>query len=283
MALLMTLVIVALLSVLVFAMTTRSLMAVTKAKNSVNALKASYILRSGVSTAMGVLELDAKTTAIDTLSEAWAQEVTSFPVAEGTVSIRVGDEASRFNINTLMTPQGRVNERAVQRFGRLLKSVGSDEGLAERAVEWLRSHREPLLYTFRDTSELLLVAGMSSEAVKNVEDYVTVYTDRSNERNINVNTATREVLLALSPRLNEALVNDIVVYRKERPFHDVGQVKKVQGMNDAILLTFGDVIDVKSSNFSVRAEARVADVVKKGLAVVRRDGSKVRIVTWKEE
>src|ERR1700694_699657 len=216
MALLMTLVIVALLSVLVFAMTTRSLMAVTKAKNSANALKASYILRSGVSTAMGVLELDAKTTAVDTLSEAWAQDVTPFPLAEGTVSLRVGDEASRFNINTLMTPQGRVNERAVQRFARLLKSVGSDEGLAERAVEWVRSHREPLLYTFRDTAELLLVAGMSSETVKKVEDYVTVYTDRSNERNINVNTATREVLLALSPRLNEALVNDIVVYRKER-------------------------------------------------------------------
>ena len=283
MALLMTLLVVTLLSVLIIAMHSRSLLALTKAKNSVNSLNASYVMRSGVSAAMGFLEKDAKATTIDSLSEAWAQEIVRFPVGEGTVSIRIGDEASRFNINTLVSPQGKINDKAVERFGRLLKVVGSKEALSEIVAEWLRSNRGGLSYTFRDASELRLVPEVGSETVNKIEKYVTVYTDRMNERNININTVGREVLLALSPQLNESLVEGIMGYRRATPFQEIGEVKNVQGINDAILSTFSDVIDVKSSNFSVWAEAKVADVVRRGSALVRRDGGNVRLVAWKEE
>lgn len=283
MALLMTLLVVTLLSVLIIGMHSRSLLALTKAKNSVNSLNASYVMRSGVSAAMGFLERDARETTIDSLSEAWAQEIVRFPVGEGTVSIRIGDEASRFNINTLVTPQGKINDKAVERFGRLLKVVGSKEALSEIVAEWLKSNRGGLSYTFRDASELRLVPEVGSETVNKVEKYVTVYTDPMNERNININTAGREVLLALSPQLNESLVEGIMGYRRATPFQEIGEVKNVQGINDAILSTFSDVIDVKSSNFSVWAEAKVADVVRRGSALVRRDGGNVRLVAWKEE
>ena len=56
----------------------------------------------------------------------------ALPGGEGTVSIRIGDEALRFNINTLVTPQGKINDKAVERFGRLLRSVGSKEALWEQ-------------------------------------------------------------------------------------------------------------------------------------------------------
>ena len=270
MALLMTLLVVALLSVLIVGMHSRSLLALTKAKNSVNSLNASYIMRSGVSAAMGFLERDARETPIDTLSEAWAHEVVRFPVGEGTVSIRIGDEASKFNINTLVTPQGKINDKAVERFGRLLRSVGSKEALSGTVAEWLRSNRKRLSYTFRDASELLLVPGVGSETVNRVEKYVTVYTDPMNERNININAVGREVLLALSPQLNEALVEGIMRHRRATPFQEIGEVKKVQGINDEILSTFSDVIDVRSSSFSVWVEAKVADVVRRGSALVSR-------------
>lgn len=283
MALLMTLLVVALLSVLVMAMSTRSLLAMMKARNSISALNASYILRSGVSGAMGVLEMDARTTAIDTLLETWAQEIRQFSVGEGTVSVQIEDEASRFNINTLVNLQGKINETAVKRFGRLLVSLGSDEGLSATAAEWLRRHRGNLYYSFRDPSELLLVPGVTRAVVGTVGDYVTVYTDRINERNINVNTVSREVLLALSSKLTVALVEGIIRHRRENPVRQIGELRRVQGMTDEILFSFSDIIDVRSSNFKVRTEARVSDVVRKGSALVRRDGAKVWIVVWKEE
>ena len=283
MALLMTLLIVALLSILALGMHSSSLLALTRANNSVNALNASYIMRSGISTAMAFLERDARDSVIDTLSEVWAQEVDEFPVGEGTVSIRIEDEASRFNLNTLVSLRGTINDKAVERFGRLLKSVGSDERLAAQIAEWLRSRREHLSYAFKDPSELRLVPGVTREAVNRVEKYLTVSTDRTNERNININTVGREVLAALSPKLGQALVDSVMNYRAEHPFREIGDMKKVQGMNDEILYTFSDVIDVKSSTFSVRAEAKVSDVVRRGSALVSRAGGEVKMVAWREE
>lgn len=282
-ALLMTLLVVALLSVLAIGMQSRSVLALTRARQSVNALTASYIMRSGVSAAMAFLEKDARDSAIDTLSEVWAQEVKAFPVGDGTVSIRIEDEAARFNVNTLVTPQGHVNAAAVQRFGRLLRSVGNDERLSEQTAHWLQTTREPFAYALRDPSELLLVPGFGTEAFRRVEPHVTVSTDRLGGKAININTVGVRVLGALSPRLGEALIGGIIEHRRATPFRDLGDLKKVPGMNDEILIGFSDVLDVRTSLFTVRAEANVGDVVRRGSAVVSREGGVVRIVSWKEE
>lgn len=279
----MTLLVVALLSVVALGMNSRSLLALTRATHSVHALQAGYVLRSGISTAMAFLDKDARESAIDTLTEIWAQDVKDFPVGDGTVSVRVEDEAARFNINTLVTPQGNVDGKAVERFGRLLRVLGDDDGLALRVAEWLKTTREPLAYAFRDPSELLLVPGVTLETFRRLEHRVTVFTDRTNARNINVNTVGRDVLAALSPRLTEPLIERIMAQRRQDPFKDIGDLKKVQGVNDEVLLTFSDAGDVRSSTFSVRAEAKVADVVRRGSAVVRRAGGEVRLVAWKEE
>jgi len=283
MALLMTILIITLLSLLIIDINSRSLLAITKARNSVNSLNAYYIMRSGVSAAMGFLEMDAKESTIDTLSENWAQEIKHFPVGEGAVSVQIMDEASKFNINTLISAQGTINDKAVERFGRLLKVLDSEEWLSEKVAEWLQRNREGLSYTFRDISELLLVPDFTHDTLKKIENYITVYTDRKNERNININTLGSEVLSSLSPMLTESLIVSIMDYRKENSFTDIGELKKVQGIDDVVLAKFSDVIDVKSSVFSVHAEAKVSDTVRRGVAVVNRGGGKVRVVAWKEE
>lgn len=283
MALLLTILIVTLLSMLIIDINSRSYLAYARARNSVNSLNAYYIMRSGVSAAMGFLERDAKESAVDTLSENWAQEIKHFPVGEGTVSVQIMDEASKFNINTLVNPQGKINEKAVERFGRLLKVLDSEEGLSERVAEWLQKNREGISYEFRDISELLLVPDFTQDTFKKIEKYITVYTDRKNDRNININTLGSELLSSLSPELTESLIVSIMDYRKENSFKDIGELKKVQGIDDVVLAKFSDVIDVKSSVFSVNAEAKVSDTVRRGVAVVNRGGGKVRIVAWKEE
>lgn len=283
MALLLTILIVTLLSMLIIDINSRSYLAYARARNSVNSLNAYYIMRSGVSAAMGFLEMDAKESTIDTLSENWAQEIKHFPVGEGTVSVQIMDEASKFNINTLISAQGTINDKAVERFGSLLKVLETEEGLSERVAEWLQRNREGFSYTFRDISELLLVPDFTQDTLKKIEKYITVYTDRKNERNININTLGSEVLSSLSPMLTESLIVSIMDYRKENSFTDIGELKKVQGIDDVVLAKFSDVIDVKSSVFSVHAEAKVSDTVRRGIAIVNRGGGKVRIVAWKEE
>ena len=281
-ALLMTLLVVALLSALAVAMNTRSVLAITRAKHSAHALQATSVLRSGISTAMAFLDKDAKESSIDTLDELWAQDVKDFPVGEGTVSVRVEDEASKFNLNTLVTPQGRINAKALERFARLLAIVGVNEALAPQVAEWLRINREPSAYTFRDPSELLLVPGVTPEMFARLVRHVTIFTERANAR-INANTVGREVLAALSPALTSTLVDGILEHRRQSPFKEIGGLKKVQGVNDEVLVTFGDVMDVKTSTFTVTAEAKVADVVRRGSGVVRREAGTVTLVIWRQE
>jgi general secretion pathway protein K len=286
MALLMTILIVVLLSLLIMDINERSYLALTRAKNSVNSLNASYIMRSGVSAAMGFLELDAKGSAVDTLKEEWAQEITRFPVAEGTVSVHIVDEASKFNINTLVSPQGKIVEKQVERFGRLLRIADLEEGISRRVAEWLQRNREDISYSLTDISELLLVPDFTIDNFKKIERYITVYTDRRNEFNININTVGREVLTALSPRLNETIVEAILEYRKEHPFkaEHAADINQVPGLSDMELRTsFSDVLDIKSYNFSVQVEANVSDTIRRGMAVVNRGGGKVKLVAWKEE
>lgn len=285
MALLMTILIITLLSLLIIDINSRSLLAITRAKNSVNSLKAYYIMRSGVSAAMGFLERDARESgAVDTLSEDWASGVKDFPVGDGTVTVDIVDEASKFNINTLVSGQGKIQnddeKSAVARFGRLLKGLGIEAGLSEKAAEWLKMNREEFSYRFRDTSELLLVPDFTSEAFKKVEGYVTGHSSRK----ININTVRKEVLAALSPALNETLIEAIMDYRKEHPFRAINDLGQVPGLSDSALrMTFDDALDVKSSDFTVVTEARVSGTVRKGTAVVNRAGNTVKVVIWKGE
>lgn len=287
MALLMTILIITLLSLLIIDINSRSLLAITRAKNSVNSLKAYYIMRSGVSAAMGFLERDAREgSSVDTLSEDWASGVKDFPVGDGTVTVDIVDEASKFNINTLVSGQGKIqndNEKsAVARFGRLLNGLGIEEGLSEKAAEWLKMTREEFSYTFRDVSELLLVPDFTPEALKKIEGYITVYPDRA--KKININTVAKEVLVSLSTELNETLVEGILEYRKEHPFKVISDLGQVPGLTDSALrMTFDDALDVKSSDFTVVTEAKVSDTVRKGAAVVNRTGSTVKVMVWKGE
>lgn len=284
MALLMTILIVTLLSMLILDLHSRSYLSLTRARNSVNSLKAYYIMRSGVSAAMGFLELDAKVSTVDTLAEDWAQGVKGFPVGDGEVSIDISDEASKFNINTLINAQGTVNPRPVERFGKLLKELHIDESLSLRTATWLRDNRRDFSYAFRDISELLLVSDITPDIFVKVKNYLTVYTSRS-ENNININTVSKEVLSSLSPLLTESLVTAIMDYRKEHPLRSIGDLKKVQGIDDVILSAFSDALvsNGMSFNFSVLAEAKVSDTVRKGFAVLNRTGDKVKVIVWKEE
>jgi general secretion pathway protein K len=279
----MTILIVTLLSILIISIHSRSYLAIARAKNSVNSLKSYYIMRSGASAAMGFLERDAKESNIDTFSENWAQGIRDFPVGDGIVSVAISDESSKFNINTMINSQGHPVEKAIVRFGRLLRELDIDEGFSLTIAEWLKKNRKDFSYTFRDISELPLVSGFTPETLKKIEKHITVYTDRRNERNININTVGIEVLRSLSSELTETLTIAIMDYRKEHPFKEIADLKKVQGIDDVILSSFSDVIDVKSSVFTITSESKVSNTVKRGVAIVNRGMNTVKIVVWREE
>ena len=144
---------------------------------------------------------------------------------EGTSELRFGliDEERKLNLNT-------VDAQVMSRFLQLLE-VEEDTAneIANGIVDWRDSdsflthpnygaeddYYEDLKFSygakdqpFETFQELLLVRGMTPDIFNRMRDYVTVFGSGA----INVNTAPREVLIALG--LDESLVRKIIDFRK---------------------------------------------------------------------
>jgi type II secretory pathway component PulK len=93
----------------------------------------------------------------------------------------------------------------------------------------------------------------------------------------NINTAPSEVLQSLSDLMTPVIADAIVAYRtqqgpdgKPQAFGQVDELKRVQGMNDALYNDLNGKITVKSVTFEIRCRATSGKVDKTWVYVVQR-------------
>lgn len=124
-----------------------------------------------------------------------------------------------------------------------------------------------------------------------LEDVFTVYSDDpdNNKYKININTASREVLMALHSQIDESAVERIVDrQRSSNPFNSLQEV----GKDDALIPVFEDekdglkgiknIIDVKSYFFKLVSTGKSGNISKTIEAIIYRnpsDGS-INIKSW---
>ncbi len=276
-ALLITLLIIVLLSVLILGFFYQARVYLLQADGRADLLRAYYLARSGINLKVKTIKEDGAENAYDGLDERWArkEEVSS---KEGGFSVRVVDEESKFNINTLVRGNGGIDERAMERFRRLLNNLGLDEGLAQRIADLLKGQKETS-YDIDDLSQLLDQNGIQPYQLEILRGFVTV----NSSGLVNVNTAPKEVLMALSDDVSEGIAEAIMEYRKSNPFMKKTDLKGVHGLTDSVLITFSDIIDVKSSFFTIESEGEKEGIRKRITALVKREGNDVTILKWREE
>jgi general secretion pathway protein K len=223
---------------------------------------------------------------VDHLGEDWAS--TGMPwqdVGGGRAKGYIQDQQGRFNLNNLVidpppNPQGNQssNQQAVQqvsqldmdRLQRLLRQLGLDEDLRYAILDWIDDNAtasipggaEDLEYLRRDlpyrtpnakmvsTSELLLINGFEQEDYDVLEPYVTVlpeYTD------INVNTASREILTALSNDWESADIDRLIDERTPDGFQTVGAFMASGAVTGKI--SGADGLSVETNYFIINAES----------------------------
>jgi len=228
-----------------------------------------------------------------------------------TPGIRYGliDEESKINFN-------KASLEVLERFFKNLLDFDEMEAqeLAARVVDWRDSDQELSIplgsaedndyedlsspYEAKDADlevleELLLVKGMTREILDQMQDYITVY----GEGEVNINTASRLVLLALG--LNEDLADKILDYRRgkdaesgtvddhvfENPSEILPQLSQAYplGPSDVAQLSgvAGQSLVTNSQHFTIRSIAHLnqgkqtAQIV----SVVDRSG---KILYWQE-
>lgn len=215
----------------------------------------------------------------DNLQEVWAKPMPVFPVEGGFITGTLKDESGKFNLNSLFTIDGKVNEENKAYFERILVRVGLPAEISQAVIDWQDQDDLPIgamgaennYYNglqppyaaanraFFSVEELKLVRGFEGQKYDLIEPYVSALSDISSK--INVNTAPALLLAAIDPKLDVASVEVLQKQKREKMenfnnVQDLLSIELFKGIEPANKAIAEKVFDVKSYYF--KAEIEVA-------------------------
>ncbi|MGH7931738.1 MAG: type II secretion system minor pseudopilin GspK [Candidatus Binataceae bacterium] len=305
-ALLATLLAIALMTILVMEFTTSSALGYREAATQANELRASYLARSAIQVGCAMLEASAlaqvgQPTVYDGLDQPWAQPIPPVHVDGGTVSLLIVDEARKLDINQLFDPRTRrINEDFAQVLARLFASVGVSTDLLPILVDWddpdsvvspsgaeadyylgLMPPYEPRNGPMPTIYDLRAVKGMNDSTFRLLSNFLTA----APEPRVNANTASAQVLASLSPELSNSpeLVESIIAARSDQPFVAVTDIANLPGIG-----TFANhitpMLTTRSSYFTLIGEGQFAGARKRIYAMFRRNlNGTMMLMSWHED
>jgi general secretion pathway protein K len=314
-ALLMTLLVVSLLTIVVVEFTYSTEVEAHLTRNALSSLQARYLARAGLSLGEILLKLDATEKAknarpnVDTLTDPWAQPFPPSPIGEGVgnAAFHIDDESARFNVNSLSLRPGVspvMLEARKTLFQGVLAALGLDVNLLFPLLDWLdpddevsgqsgaeRDYYEGLAPPYDprngrmlNLDELQLVRGFSELTREQWAALRSVVTVLPNEElQINVNTASELLLTALLGAVdNPAAAKAIVAQRQDHAFRNAQELNEIPGWGQ-LPPQIRSFFSMRSAYFTIHA-AGIAAEVTRGLAVLeRRTGQRLDVLDWREE
>ncbi len=279
------------------------------AYNFKDSLQAQYIARAGVEAAAVILsEDDAR---YDSLDEQWADfaeyAIASSSYLEGAqFTGTITDEFSKVDLNSLANQDQR--EFRVAQFKRLFTVLNIDitddelDDLTKALIDWLDADSETTFgaedeyyqsleppYQCKNgpmdsPEEILLVKGMKNEYFygtenhEGIRNYVTVGTGTK----VNINTASETVLMSLSERFTEEVVNSIIACRPftETTYDCIRGIDLNDGSAESTWIK--NTLSVKSTRFLVDVKGIMpSGALVNVKTVMERINNKPRIVYYR--
>jgi general secretion pathway protein K len=303
-ALIITLLVTALLVALTVEFTTEVFVDTSARHNFVAGQQASLLAESGITGGIRLLQRNLNNQSYSSLSDQWAQQL-KLSDERGELQLSIEEESGKLNLNYVAPPSGELEGSFTgAATGRLLRSLKIEEGrdLLDALADWIDSNDYPHPggaetdyysslsppYAARngrlDTlDELALVKGFPGGNMATVRRYVTVYPDIPSAPTapVNINTAQKEVIVALDDRISDDLAQRVIDYRSATPFKSPAELAKVPGF-ETIATGLLTNMSVKGNVFRLLAEGRVQDVSRTIETVVRLGGSKPQFLYWRE-
>jgi general secretion pathway protein K len=201
------------------------------------------------------------------------------------LTIVVGDENSRFNLNSLIYDNGMENEGAISSLKKLLEYLNINPSLALSIADWIDPDSEPRLFNSENVAkndflwsidELKLIEGMDKNIFDKISPYMRVSVN--SDKLININTAELPVLVSLHNDMTETLAKNVIDYRETTPFENYGDVTNVSGLG-GLGIDFNSRITFRASNFRITTRATVNEITRIIESVI---DSSAKIHFWRE-
>jgi general secretion pathway protein K len=201
-----------------------------------------------------------------------------------------------------------VDRELETRLRSLISNLGGNPDIVDALIDWLDSddnitgsegaendyYRNHGVYCkngpMDSLDELLLIKGFDKDLVveKKLKDYLTV-APRPDAR-VNVNTAPLEVLQVIlgvkttgfTQPLNESDISDLNTYRQEHELKNVNDIGSAIKISQDQLGRIKPLVKVNSSYFTVTSRYTIDKVANTVEAMLKRDGSTVTIISWRE-
>jgi len=301
-ALVVALLVTALLVALVVEFITEVYVDTTARQSYVDGQRASLLAESGIAGATRILQLTlAAQNEFTSLKDQWARPL-DFPDETGTLRVTIEEENGKLNLNYVTGPSGELTPGYAEPAVRLFRNLDLPaDDLVDSLADWIDSNdlpkpggaetsyyleRKPAYaagnLSFMTLEELRLVRGFDGNVLGRIAPFVTVYADYTEGSFVNINTAPKEVLLALDEKMNESLVERIVDYRKVTPFKSRGELTRVPGM-ETIVASIKMPLRTKGSIYRIQSEATVNGTTRIVEAVASlAANSAPRTLYWRE-
>lgn len=305
-ALLATLLSIALMTFLVVDFTYSATIDYRGAANLMNELRADYLARSAIEVGLGILSADARAkaasqTPCDTLMDAWAAPFPPIPVEGGVVGISIVDDSRKLNINQLVNPtNGAVNPAFGQILGRLFALANLRPELLPAIIDWLDPDSVPSQGGAESSYYLGLVPPYEPRngpmptigdlrMIRGVDDRTFALLSRmlttAPDTRININTAQPEVIAALLPEFsnNPDLVKAIVAMRLATPIKTITDLNSVPAFAP-FATQLSSLITTQSDFFTLAGSGTFAGARKYITATVRRNPAGPQLLaSWHED
>ncbi|MEO7008416.1 MAG: type II secretion system minor pseudopilin GspK [Caldimonas sp.] len=292
-ALLIAMIIVTLVATLAASMVWQQWRAVQVEAAERSRVQSAWILSGALDWARLILKEDARGSTDDDLGEPWA-----VPLAEARLSTflaadknntddapdaflsgAITDAQSRYNLTNLVA-QGAIDPAELAAFGRLCEAIGAPGDVAGRIANGLLAAQgaagsagidpaAPLLP--RSVSQLGWL-GVDAETVRLLTPYVVLLPIATP---VNINTASREVLVAAIDDLDLATAGRLIEVRQRTPFKTPEQIAHEFPGRPAPASTR---LGFSSNFFEVRGRLRLGDRVLEQTSLVRRSGLDVTVL-----
>ena len=269
-------------------------------------VQSAWILTGALDWARLVLREDVKSGGADHLGEPWAvplQEarLSSFlaadsnstadtgpEVLEAFLSGQVTDLQSFLNVGNLVGPDGKVSDRGLESFTRLFELLGLPQAQLDRLAENLRfasdnsaaNQSSPMAPLRPQQTEQLVWLGLTPQTVAALEPYVTMLPLPSGTSpvNVNLNTASAEVIYAAAHNLTLAEAQLLVTQRERAPFKSIADANR-QFPGASVKIPEGQFqVSVNSQFFEIRARLRLDQLVVEERSVIQRNGTEVKVL-----
>ncbi len=312
-ALLIVLLVITLLTVVVVELTYSAQIETHLTFSGRNALQATYLARSGINLAEALIQFDPAYTELkytsafrdtDSDRDVWAEPAPPAPVGDGTVAVRVRDEARAINFNDLLAGGTRVAPAQEAAAGRVFDGLGIDRAVLHAIIDWIDQDSEPYpsppgaeqpfylqmtppirirnapLLTMR---ELRLVRGVTEKVLDDLDEVFTVVpSDSKKQLRVNINTAKKGVLMAF---VDPATADRIIAERSLQPFNST-MPADMPDLKAAITAAAGnmDWVRYDSTYFRIDTVGTVNDV-HRGIAETVQRGTQglrpqITRLTW---